>query len=82
MTIGDFACGGMLFHGSSENLKNTKIESFELFNTEVLLRKSKILVQAPVEGDACTVNDTNLNPSQVPDLICLHVEVFLIISPS
>lgn len=55
--------------------------SSELFNTEVLLRENQILVQAPVEGDVSTVSDTDLNPPQGPILLCLHLEVFLLISP-
>lgn len=54
MSIGDFVCAGMLFRRSSENLKNTKIESSELFIREVL-REGQILIQAPVQ-DVCTVS--------------------------
>lgn len=82
VSIGDFACAGMLFHRSSENLTNRKMGSSELLNTELLLIESQILVQAPVEGDVCTVRDTDLNPLQVPALLCLHLEVFLLISSS
>lgn len=82
VSTGDFACAGMLFHRSSKNLKSTKRGSSELFNTEVLLRESQILVQGPVEGDVCTVRDTDLNPPQAPALLSFHLGIFLLISPS
>lgn len=81
MSTWDFACARMLFHRSSKNLSTKKGRS-ELFDTEVLLRESQILVQAPVEGDICTVRDTDLNPPQVPALLCFQLEVFLLISAS